>query len=118
LPVSADYQQNNVESQQQDPESMLSLYRALLTLRRTRPALSMGSFLPLEPAPSVLGYLRTHGQSRDAVLLNLSSAPQRVALPSAVERAMVVLSTHPARAGRRFGSDLLPDEAVVLAVSE
>lgn len=117
LPVSADYARNNVEAQRQDPASMLSLYRSLLALRRARPALSLGGFLPLEPAPNVLGYLRTHGGSRDAVLLNLSSSPQRLALPGAIERAQVALSTHPARAGRRWGSELLPDEAVVLTVS-
>ena len=117
LPVAADYERNNVEAQQRDPESMLSLYRALLALRRASPALSLGSFLPLDPAPNVLGYLRTHAERCNAVLLNLSPSPQRLALPGAVERAKIVLSTHPGRVDERFGTRLLPDEAVVLAVS-
>jgi alpha-glucosidase len=118
LPVSADYARNNVESQQQDPDSMLSLYRSLLALRRTRPTLSLGSYLPLALGPSVLGYVRAHGGTEDAVLLNLSSAPQHVSLPSSIQGARTLLSTHPARAGRRVAFELLPDEAVVLAVSE
>jgi hypothetical protein len=52
------------------------------------------------------------------VLLNLSSSPHRLALPSTLAGARVLLSTHPERAGRPVGVELLADEAVVLEASE
>lgn len=117
LPVAADFERNNVERQRQDPDSLLSLYRALLSLRRARPALCLGTYRPLETGPHVLGYERVHGVQRDAVLLNLSDENQRVALVEG-DDARVLLSTHPGRFGGRFGARLDPNEAVVLALSD
>jgi alpha-glucosidase len=43
LPIGVTAEQLNVASELQDPNSMLALYRTLLTLRRTRPSLQAGS---------------------------------------------------------------------------
>ncbi len=43
LPVASDYQTYNVAVEQQDMHSFLALVRALLTLRRSSPALNVGS---------------------------------------------------------------------------
>ena len=42
LPLNADWRERNVANQQDDPDSMLSLYRRLLALRREHLALSLG----------------------------------------------------------------------------
>jgi alpha-glucosidase len=118
LPLAADYRGQNVESQQQDPGSMLSLYQALLALRRARPTLSIGSYEALVSQPDVLGYVRSHAGQRDGVLLNLSATPQRLALPTWLERAPVLLSTHAGRVGTAWDAQLLPDEALVVAGNE
>ena len=116
LPVADDYTLINVEAQTPDPKSMLSLYRTLLALRRTHPALALGSYETLDPGPGVFGYRRALGASRNAVLLNLTPEPCPVVVPRDLEHARVLVSTHPDRAGRSFENRLLGDEAVVLEV--
>jgi len=44
LPLGQDWRYNNVKSQEQDPTSMLNMYRKLTTLRRKEPALSIGTY--------------------------------------------------------------------------
>jgi alpha-glucosidase len=118
LPVAEDYARCNVDIEQPDPESMLSLYRALLALRRARATLAVGSYQSFDAAPHVLGYLRLHGGRRDAVLLNLGAARERVHLPVGEERASILLSTHRARSGMPFDAELEPNEAVVLELDK
>ncbi len=115
LPIAADFEQSNVERERADPASMLHLYRELLALRRSRPALSVGDYAALDTGPDVLGYARSHGAERYAVLLNLGGVSRRVALAE-LERSSIVLSTHPGRAGEACGAWLEPNEAVVLAL--
>jgi alpha-glucosidase len=117
LPLAPDFRRVNVESQRLDPASMLSLYRALLALRRERPALSIGSYQALEVKPPLLGYVRSHGSERIAVLLNLSSVPQHSSVPGVLPSAPILLSTHPSRTGTALGQELLPDEAVLVRCS-
>jgi alpha-glucosidase len=116
LPLAADYAAHNVESERADPRSMLSLYRALLALRRGRPTLSIGSYRSFDAAPNVLAYVRTHAGRSDAVLLNLGDRPERVAMPANATPANVLLSTHPTVLGARFAGRLEPNEAVVVAL--
>jgi alpha-glucosidase len=116
LPIADDHGSRNVEAERSDPTSMLSLYRALLVLRRSRATLSVGAYRSFDPAPHVLGYLRTHGKQRDAVLLNLGAERERVVMPAGAERATVLLSTHAARVNVPFEAVLQPNEALVLAL--
>jgi alpha-glucosidase len=116
LPIATDFERNNVERQQGDPGSILSLYRALLALRRARPALCIGGYRALDAGARVLGYERVHEAQRDGVLLNLGGAAEAVQCPG-LERARVLLSTHRARDGSLFDGHLAPDEAVVLALA-
>jgi alpha-glucosidase len=115
LPLSDDYATFNVEHERQDPASMLSLYRGLLSLRRARATLHIGDYASLDTPPAVLGYVRSSGGERDAVLLNLGASSERVALPE-IEQARVLLSTHTLGVGSEFNGVLQPDEAVVLAL--
>jgi alpha-glucosidase len=119
LPIADNHTVCNVETERQDPGSMLSLYRAVLGLRRSRATLSVGAYSSFEAGPDVLSYLRTHRGRRDAVLLNLGGARARVQLPAGVARASVLLSTHPSSAvGAPFEAVLEPNEAVVLALDD
>jgi alpha-glucosidase len=117
LPVASDYQENNVEGQRSDPGSLLCLYRALLGLRRARPSLSVGAYTLLDTPDGVLGYVRSHGEQRDLVLLNLSPFQQRLTLPAAASGARLLLSTERRRViGECFDGGLSADEAVVVQV--
>ena len=51
LPVDASFTELNVEAQSQDPTSVLSLYKNLLSLRRNNPALQRGSYEGVNSVP-------------------------------------------------------------------
>jgi alpha-glucosidase len=72
LPVSGDFAQVNVASQAVDPDSILSIYRSLLALRRAEPALSIGEYALLSATEQVLAYVRQHGPRRLLVVLNFT----------------------------------------------
>ena len=94
LPIPADYTQINVATQRQDPHSMLSLTHALLKIRRTIPALTIGSYTPVEGAPEdCFVYVRQFGTQRCLIALNLSNSEQQVQL-SEMGSGRVLVSTH------------------------
>src|SRR5437588_10322518 len=99
LPVASDYHTYNVAVEQHDPRSFLTLVRTLLTLRRTLPALSVGSQQSIDqPNPNCFVYRRQHSDQRCLVALNFSAQDQVVTLP---EHGLgcLLLSTHLDREG-------------------
>ncbi|MFN8126066.1 MAG: alpha-glucosidase [Candidatus Nanopelagicales bacterium] len=81
LPVNPDYPTVNVAVEDDDPDSLLSLYRGMFAVRRELPALHRGSLdliggLP----PDVLGYRRSDADSGQqcAVFANLGRTPRSV----------------------------------------
>jgi len=78
----------SVEVQRRDPQSMLSLYRALLALRRATPALTDGAYRTVFVGEASFAYLR----GDVLVALNLSAEPRAVALGPLAGR--VRLSSH------------------------
>src|SRR5215216_878284 len=76
LPIGSDYVDVNVRSQSYDPHSMLSLYRALIRLRRAEPALSVGVHIKAEAVGDVLLFRRQHGDRPLAVALNFGRERQ------------------------------------------
>ena len=94
LPVADDYQTYNVAVEQQEIYSFLALVRALLALRRSSPALSVGSQQSLnQPNPACFVYLRQHSDQRCLVVLNFSAQDQVVTLPEQGQ-GRVLLSTY------------------------
>jgi alpha-amylase len=74
----------HVAGQEHDPASLLTLYRRLIHLRATNPALARGELVPLESSDStVVAYLR-RGDRPVLVVANLGgSSAERVTLASA-----------------------------------
>jgi alpha-glucosidase len=119
LPLADDAADLHVEQERADPGSLLSLYRAIIALRRQRSALSLGSYTALDlDADGVLAYRRDSGQDQLAVLLNFTAAARRLALPPALAAGRVLLSTHAGRAGDLAGASLqlAPDEGLMIDV--
>lgn len=114
LPIGADHREMNVSRQRAEPGSMLALQRALIALRRSEPALSVGAYRPVHADDAVLAYERRHGARRLLVGLNLGDRSQEVQARLAVGR--VVLSTRLDRVGEtvRGTLRLRPDEGVIL----
>lgn len=80
LPVASNYKTINVASEENDPDSMLNYYKALIKLRRTNPELRGGAFVLTDPNnPKVLSYLRKSKEGKAVlVALNFSNTPQTV----------------------------------------
>ncbi len=94
LPVGENFQQVNVEQQLQKPDSLLNLYRKLLTARRSSPALQTGSYTPIKDLPDgAYFYLREQLDSpKMLVALNFSPEPMKVSLPE-LGQGRLILST-------------------------
>jgi len=82
LPLNMDWRKRNVAGEAADADSMLSLYRDLLRLRRAHPALSLGDVRLLSARGHVLAYERIKGDDRIVVGLNLSGEAQHLDLPA------------------------------------
>ena len=116
LPLGEANRALHVAGQRDDPASMLTLHRRLLRLRRRTPALHTGAYQPVEAGGDLLAYLRTAGDARWLVALNLGPGPARLDLPGPERAGRVACSTHPARDGRavRDTLELRGDEGVVV----
>ena len=75
LPLNADSKTLNVLAQANDQRSLLSLYRALIRLRREDDALSLGSFALIASTAHVLIYERRRECRLDLIALNMSGHP-------------------------------------------
>ncbi len=85
LPIAADYQQINVQTELNDPTSMLSLARWLLALRRQSAALQVGTYTPVDDVPAdCFVYVRQAGTERQLIALNFSSQKQVLTLPKTI----------------------------------
>jgi alpha-glucosidase len=97
LPVPDTYKTYNVATESKNPDSILSTYKRVISLRRTEPALLTGSYTALNPDdPNVLAYLRKENDDTVVVALNMSATPQKLNLTSAnlaTTKLKVLLST-------------------------
>jgi alpha-glucosidase len=144
LPINRNSAHLNVERQSDDPDSLLSFYRALLDLRKTRPRLHSGDIEFLVPGDlDCFAYRRldpgsqprpvsagnaprdsapagaSGGGSADVIALNF--ADRRRSIPARWPRGTVLFGTHRAR-GEGVGGDeritLAPNEVVIYDSSE
>ena len=75
----------------EESQSILTLYRRLLAVRRACLALSVGDFALLDGVGDVLAYERRHDAERLIVALNLEERPHRLQLPDWGARMPVTL---------------------------
>jgi alpha-glucosidase len=99
LPLGDDIAHVNVLSERDDPTSILSLHRALIALRQSDPALTLGSIGQVEAQGAVLTYRRESDGRRLLVALNFTSDPATVSVPP----GRILLSTHLDRGGSVHG---------------
>jgi alpha-glucosidase len=77
LPIPASAQTHNVESERNDPNSVLNFYRRLLLLRKEDSALREGKYIALNVSDSnIMSYLRQSEDSTVLVVLNMSATKQ------------------------------------------
>jgi alpha-glucosidase len=117
LPLSEDRQVANVAAQAGNVSSMLSLYQALLALRRVEPALSVGTYAAITvEATDVLAYDREDEATgrRLRIILNFGDGVR--SLRHLPPNARIRISTKPNRNGERIADvlELGPSEGVVV----
>jgi alpha-glucosidase len=116
LPLGHDYEHCNVERQTRNPDSLLSLYRRLIALRRKEPALSVGSYRPLLAKDDMLAFVREAKEGhRFLVVLNLGPRPGQLALDT-LGSGQVVIATETRRESERVKDRLIltGDDALVV----
>ncbi len=113
LPTGRDIKDRNVATLRENPHSLLSLYRALIELRKREAALVGGDYVPMRAIHDVLMFKRCNAEIEIAVALNLSPDPRKLSLTSP---ARLLLSTHLDRGPERLsnGPILRGNEGVTL----
>jgi alpha-glucosidase len=92
LPLEDDYGIKNVAVENEDPDSMLTLYKSLLKLKMQDKAFIEGKYeLWNSGNENVFSYLRVHPQSTKLMLLNFTDKEQICRLP--FESCSIILST-------------------------
>ncbi|MBR0664784.1 DUF3459 domain-containing protein [Roseomonas hellenica] len=117
LPLNPDHATRNVAALAADPNSILTLCRQLIALRRAYPALHRGRYLPLRTEDDIFAFRRSCGQQRDLlVALNFGQTVKRLALPPDAAGADLLLSTGLDRIRESTGEvlQLRPREGLVL----
>ena len=114
LPLAPDADRINVAAQAEDPDSLLTLTRRLLQLRREHPVLSTGDFERFGTTPEgTFAFRRVNVAGRLTVVLNLTGEPRSV--PGGGP-GRVLIGTERDRDGSVVEADveLRPNEALVI----
>jgi alpha-glucosidase len=119
LPVSDDYPAVNVKEETADPQSILTLYRRLLDLRRAHVALANGSYEAVAMTGDLLAYIRRTENESFLIALNLGAEAFDLSLDSLGLTGRTVLSTHLDRMDESPVPDvaLRADEGVIIAIT-
>jgi alpha-glucosidase len=119
LPIGPAVGEVNVAAQRDDVDSMLSLHRRLLSLRRRERALHAGDWEDAGATDATLAFLRSDGDRRFLVVVNLTDAP--AALPAGLGglKGQIVAATAVAREGGVFrpADGLAADEGLVVLLA-
>jgi alpha-glucosidase len=116
LPLAHDFMTENVATLGADRGSILSLYKALIALRRKLPQVVDGVYAPVAAQGDVLLYRREGEGGVIVVALNLGAEPALVSSSSIGFGREILLSTHMDRQGERVEGtlDLRGNEGVIL----
>lgn len=91
LPMGADVGVRNVATLQEDPQSVLWLYRRLIGLRRRESILTEGDYVPIRSRNDVFAFIRRSDEGEILVALNLAHEPRRF---SWQRHGRLLLSSH------------------------
>ncbi|ABD90413.1 alpha-amylase family glycosyl hydrolase [Rhodopseudomonas palustris] len=106
LPLAEHYAQENVANLSADAQSILNLYRALISLRKRLPQLAHGDYAPLAADGDLLLYRRHDATGSVLIALNLGAQPVSVVSDTIGLDGEILLSTAMDRGGERVGSEL------------
>ena len=116
LPLSDDFAQENVVNLEADTRSILSLYRALINLRKKLPQLMSGDYVPIVAQGDLLLYRRQCEGATVVIALNLGAEPISIASDAAGLDGEILLSTFLDRQGEKINGvlDLRGNEGAII----
>lgn len=119
LPIASDHDVRNVARDKDDPQSILSLYRELIALRRREPALSIGSYQHVDRHGDVFAFQRSESGRRFLIVLNFGPNPAFFESDQHAFRGQVAINTHLDRKGESVEGaiQIRGDEAVVVELN-
>jgi alpha-glucosidase len=120
LPIAENHERCNVATQDDDPTSMLNLYRMLTALRKTEPALSVGGYQSMDiDVEDVFVYRRFGADSDDfLIVLNFGGQTHKIKLKAGTSKGIIEISTSMTRVGEVDLNNLIlsPNEGLVLRI--
>jgi alpha-glucosidase len=117
LPIGTSNASAHVAGQTGDPASMLSLYRSLLDLRRSEPALSVGTFVPVAASERLLAYERRYAERRLLIALNFGAEPQSLEVAGSANTCLLSTYLDQVQPTTASSLTLRPHEGVVSEIS-
>jgi alpha-glucosidase len=118
LPLNADAEVLNISTQADNPRSMLSLYRALIRLRRGNEVLLIGELRLLAATEDVLVYERRLGTQRVMVALNMTGQPRSVKFRNHPQETLLSTYLDNCCSSRAEEIHLRADEGLLLRMPE
>jgi alpha-glucosidase len=119
LPVADDFPHENVVNLEADARSILSLYKALIDLRKKLPQLVAGDYVPIAADGDLLLYRRRSDEGAVVIALNLGAEAVSLASDAAGLSGEILLSTFLDRQGETIEGvlDLRSNEGVIIGSS-
>jgi alpha-glucosidase len=119
LPLASDFAQENVVNLDADTGSILTLYRALIQLRKQLPQLTSGSYEPVAAQGDLLLYRRRAEGEALIIALNLGAEPASVTSSAIGFGNEILMSTFLDRKGESIEGvlDLRGNEGVIIGKS-
>jgi oligo-1,6-glucosidase len=116
LAVNPNYVKINVDAETHDRDSVLSFYRRLISLRRSKPVLIFGSYRDISgPKSRVYAYRRANETSQAIVILNFSDEPSDYQIPADLHwKHVVITNTANAPLAASASIRLLPWQSAIL----
>ena len=106
LPIGPDYETVNGTALRDDPHSLLTLYRRLMSLRQNEPALVRGGSVPLPRQAPFMAYRRDSDNRRLLILLNLGPEPLTFNIADQGGQGRILLSTYLDREGEEVQEEV------------
>lgn len=106
LPLSTDWRTRNVGFEREDPHSTLNLYKRLIELRQSEPALIVGSYASAPADGNILSYLREYEERRFLVVLNLGAEAEEFRVPDSIGVGRILICTAIEREGEEVEGTL------------
>ncbi len=119
LPVNDNKTVINVQSQHDDPNSVLNHFRKMTTLRKNFPVLVYGAYeLVQKEHHKVYAYTRTTANSKLLVILNFSETPTEFVIPKDLSPVEVLIDNYDQVAMEGNNLALQPYQAIIFEIQK